>query len=78
MPTDLVWTSTLAEGFELKQFASGLLERCKKNLLNGGYNQPAVYVIRQPRYAAAGCRSALVQVVVLLYRHARRLSEEGP
>lgn len=47
MPTDLVWTSTLAEGFVLKQFASGRLERGKENLLNDGYNQSAVFVIAQ-------------------------------
>ena len=54
MPTDLVWTSTLAEGFELKQFASGLLERGKEILLNDGYNQSAVYVITQTE--VQGCR----------------------
>lgn len=47
MPTDLVGTFDTAAGFDLKQFASGLLERGKKNLLNDGYNQPAVYVITQ-------------------------------
>ena len=54
MPTDPVTSSTLAEGCDLKQFASGLLERGKENLLNDGYNQSAVYVI--PQTEAHRCR----------------------
>jgi hypothetical protein len=45
MPIELVWNSGLDEGFDVKQFAFGLLERAQENLQHDGYVQSAVFLV---------------------------------
>jgi hypothetical protein len=47
MANAVVWTLTIAESFEVKPFASGLLEPGQENLRNDGYIRPAVFVAKQ-------------------------------
>lgn len=45
MPIELVWRSALDEAFDVKQFASGLLERAQENLRQDGYVQAAIFLV---------------------------------
>jgi len=45
MPIELVWSAKLEGDFDLKRFASGLLERAQENLRQDGYVQSAVFLL---------------------------------
>ena len=45
MPIEIVWSLVRGEEFDLKQFASGLLERAKEHLQGDGYVQSAVFLV---------------------------------
>jgi hypothetical protein len=45
MPIEMVWTLEREDGLDLKQFASGLLERAKEHLQGDGYVQSAVFLV---------------------------------
>jgi hypothetical protein len=45
MPIEMVWSMLRDEAFDVKQFASGLLDRAQENLRQDGYVQPAVFLI---------------------------------
>ena len=45
MPIEMVWNSSHDGTFDVKQFASELLERAKENLQEDGHVQPGVFLI---------------------------------
>jgi hypothetical protein len=45
MPIEIVWSSARDDMFDVKEFASGLLERARENLQQDGYVQSAVFLV---------------------------------